>query len=112
MKYFIKIATSIVLFFTMSMSVHAYSVTGTVLKIAAENLYVGGCMVQLSKPIGNGCTGNWVSLDCQEKYSSGGDRKYSTAMLGFSLNKSVTVYYDAKQKHGTTCVAKRLDVLQ
>jgi len=98
--------------FALPMTGHAFSINGTVLKVSAEGQYNGACAIQLSKPIGNGCTGSWLSLDCQEKFSAGGDRKYATAMLAFSLNKSVTAFFDAKQKQGVYCVAKRVDVLQ
>lgn len=73
----------------------------------------GGCMIQLSNPIGNGCPDKgWVSLDCNDDYYDGGERRYASALMAFSLDKPVYVQVDNQVKQGEFCVAKRIDVVR
>lgn len=74
----------------------------------------GGCMILLTKSIGNGCPNNgWVSLDCKGEYfpESVGSRNYATAIVAASMNKTVSVLVNNNKKHSGYCVAERLDVI-
>jgi len=95
-----------------SMTAQSANVTGTIIKTLSDSQNYGGCMIQLSKSIGTGCLQNWVSLDCNGNYSNSGERHYATALMAFSLNKSVTVAFDSTKKHNGYCVVTRIDVLQ
>jgi hypothetical protein len=75
----------------------------------------GGCMVNLSTVIGNGCPNNgWVSLDCDDLYSTNkgvGGRGYASAVIAAAMGKTVTVRVNTDKKHGNYCVAERLDIV-
>lgn len=71
----------------------------------------GGCMIYLSNPVGNGCPNKgWVSLDCNDEHYDGGERRFATALMAFSLNKTVYALVDNQIKKDGYCVAKRIDV--
>ena len=87
--------------------------TGTITKTLTETTYYGGCMVQLSVSVGNGCPANgWVSLDCDAELTDPGQgqRAYASALVAFTLDKNVTLYIDNKKKNDGYCVARRLDI--
>jgi len=105
------IATGILL---ASASIPAHSaewVSGTITRTISDGMNFGGCMIKLSSG-GTDCPSNWVSLDCNGGYHGAGERNYSTALMAFSLNKSVSVQVDPAKKYASYCVATRIDVLQ
>jgi hypothetical protein len=112
----IKIIGISLLALGLSSSVFAteFSRTGTVKRILIDSKIYGGCMIQISANIGNGCpTGGWVSLDCtQQYYTSATDskNKYALALTAFSLDKKLTVVVDNTKKHNGFCVARRVDM--
>jgi len=97
-----------------SMTAQSATRTGTILKTLSDGQNYGGCMIQISNNIGNGCPSNWVSLDCNGGFSNAGERHYASALMAFSLGKSVTVHVDSTsgKTYNTFCVATRIDVLQ
>ena len=101
-----------VLLASVSMTAQSASIAGTITRTLSDGQNYGGCMIQLSKEIGSGCSANWVSLDCKGGYSSAGERNYASALMAFSLNKSVSVYFDPTKTYNTYCVVTRVDVLQ
>jgi len=52
-----------------------------------------------------------VSLDCNDSYYKGEDRKYSSAIVAKTTKKPVWLYIDTTKKHNGYCVARRLDIL-
>jgi hypothetical protein len=91
-----------------------FSVSGKITRTLSSGNQFGGCMVQLSVPINNGCPASgWVSLDCNGGFFPGGngDRSYTSALAAFSLHKTVTVRVDNTKKYDTFCVASRIDVI-
>ncbi len=114
-KFKINIIVSIILLASVVQTAQAQLIQaqGTITRTLNETTSnFGGCMIALSSSIGGNCVDPWVSLDCSGTFSSSGDRLYATAMVAFSLNKSVFVEVDDTQVHGGFCVVKRLDVLQ
>jgi len=101
-----------VLLASVSMTAQSVTITGTILRTLSDGQNYGGCMIQLSQAIGSGCSANWISLDCKGGYSNAGERHYASALMAFSLNKSVSVYFDPAKKYNGFCVATRVDVLQ
>ena len=86
--------------------------TGDINRVLTDRIN-GGCMVQISSPMGYPCTETgWVSLDCEKKYGDFGREMYAAALMAFSLEKKVSVYVHDHEKHGPFCVARRLDVLK
>jgi len=104
------IATGILLA-SVSIPAHSEFVTGTITRTISDGINFGGCMIKLSSG-GTDCPSNWVSLDCNGGYHGAGERNYSTALMAFSLNKSVSVQVDQEKKYGNYCVVTRIDVLQ
>jgi len=100
------------LLISSSMSAYSANQSGTITTVLTDGTRFGGCMIQLSQDIGGTCKDNWVSLDCQGKFSGGGDRNYSNALLAFSLNKTVKVHFNGVQQHDGYCSVYRVDVLQ
>ena len=87
--------------------------TGNITRVLTDRFY-GGCMINLSVFIENGCPiAGWVSLDCEDKYSppGTGNRMYAMALTAFSLNKRVSVLVNNTEKHNGYCVARRVDML-
>ena len=108
-----NLALSLVILAMASTNANSATVVGTITRtLSSAPATFGGCMIALSKAIENGCPSIWVSLDCNGKFSSAGERNYSSALMAFSLNKTVVVYIDGVQKHNTYCVASRIDILQ
>jgi len=90
-----------------------FSRTGTIKRVLVDSKIYGGCMIQISANIGNGCpNGGWVSLDCTNTFYSATDskNKYALALTAFSLDKQVTVVVDNTKKHNAFCVARRVDM--
>lgn len=89
-------------------------VSGQVTRSLTETTEFGKCMVQLNVDIGNGCTSNWVSLDCQGKYIApgDGDRMFNIVLLAQNLNKTVSIRVDSTKAYNGFCVATRLDLLK
>lgn len=83
--------------------------TGTITRTLSDHYY-GGCMIYLSVAIENGCPSKWVSLDCDDKYFKGGDRKFASALLAKTTKSTVSVYIDNTKKHNSYCVARRIDI--
>jgi len=87
--------------------------TGTIKRTLSDKKF-GGCMVQLSTGISNGCPANgWVSLDCDATYLQyrAGERHYASALIAASIGKQVSILIDNAQKHDGYCVARRVDVI-
>lgn len=73
---------------------------------------LGGCMASLTKPVGTGCTGNWVTFSCSGSFTDK-DRAYrmlDSAQMAIALNKRVTVYVDNAKLHNGYCFASRIDL--
>ena len=107
---------AIVVLITCSSSALATSFwkTGTIVRVLTDKTLYGGCMIQLSSNIGNGCPDNgWVSLDCKGIYSepSDGKRAYVTALLAFQMGKQVSVFVNNEEKNNDYCVARRVDII-
>lgn len=98
---------------TTSMAIDFYK-SGTVSRIIVHTASYGKCMLQLPVTIGNGCSGNYVSLDCEGKYldKGDGDRMLNVALIAQTMEKSVTVQIDSTKKYDGYCVAKRIDILK
>lgn len=114
MKY-IKLIGSSLLLMGMSGSLVATEFwrTGTVERVLTDATLYGGCMVQLSSRIANGCPNNgWVSLDCTNTHfsESASKNKYALVLTAFALNKKISIKVDNNLKHNTYCVAKRIDL--
>ena len=108
-----KYGIAAVLLAGISMTAQSATVTGTIVKTLSDSKNYGGCMIQLSVPVNvANCGSGWVSLDCQGGYSSSGERHYASALMAFSLNKTVTVFVDSAKQYNGFCVATRLDVWQ
>lgn len=73
---------------------------------------MGGCMAQLTLPIGTGCQGNWVSFSCSGDFADKdrGYRMFDMAQMAYSLSKRVTVFVDTTKLHNGYCFANRIDV--
>lgn len=105
------------LVFGLFMATHAtantFNKTGTIVRTLTDSAHYGGCMLKLSTPIGNGCPNNgWVSLDCDAQFSDAGEgqRAYASALVAFSLGKTITVTINNSQQHDGYCVVRRLDI--
>lgn len=88
--------------------------TGEITRTLTESTKYGGCMVQLSRNVANGCPNSgWVSLDCDANHSDPGDgqRAYASALVALTLGKQVSVFIDNTKKNDSYCVARRLDIL-
>ena len=78
----------------------------------------GGCLAIVDKTIGTTCPGNTISFDCAGKYNTVavGNRHYSTALLAFSLSKTINFIVDDTKKYvngtNTYCVVTRLNVVK
>ena len=102
------------------MSAHAarLGVTNTTIeRLISDDGNSGDCRIKLSDPVTNNntpattcSTDGWVSLDCKEVYGKGGERHYASALLAFSLGKTVNVTVEADQKNGAYCVVKWFEV--
>lgn len=102
---------------TLGISSNAWSInfwkTGTIVRTLTDSTKYGGCMIQLSVGVGNGCPSNgWVSLDCDAIFSDPGEgqRAYATALVALTLDKKISVHINNEQKHNDYCVATRLDI--
>ena len=86
---------------------------GKITKTLSQGSGYGGCMIEITAPIGNGCPGRWVSLDCDGLFypESAGKRSYASATVAASTDKLVSVRVDNTKKHNGYCVSKRLDVI-
>ncbi|MGR9115748.1 MAG: hypothetical protein ACU85E_08275 [Gammaproteobacteria bacterium] len=109
-----QLALSALLLLGLSITAQAgqFWVTGNVLRTLSDGFNYGGCMIYLSTPINNGCPASgWVSLDCNGGYNRAGERNYASALMAFSLNKTVSVLVDNTQKYNGYCVVRRMDVI-
>jgi len=109
-----QLTLTALLFLGLSMTTQAaeFWVTGTIVRTLSDGTNYGGCMISLSTTVNNGCpAGGWVSLDCNGGYSRAGERSYASALMAFSLKKSVSVLVDNTQKYNGFCVGKRIDVM-
>lgn len=88
--------------------------SGKVNRILIDSTSYGKCMIQLSVALGNNCTSNWVSLDCEGRYldKGDGDRFLDIAYIAQTMDKKVSVKIDNAKKHNGYCVATRLDLLK
>ena len=87
-------------------------VTGTVVRTMADSTRFGNCAVLLSEaPPTLDCPA-WVSFSCDGTHMSKADamRMLDSAQLAFVTGRSVRVWVDDEKKHGTFCVATRIDV--
>lgn len=87
--------------------------TGEISRTLTHSDSFGGCMIQLTESIGNGCPDNgWVSLDCEGETidSEDGKRAYATSLVALTLNKTLSVQIDNTLKVDGYCVAKRIDI--
>jgi len=104
----------------------------TTIQVQAESAYVGdakivrtlasknygGCMILLDIPIASedgtlaSCPGNWASLDCNAVYHTQAESNamWSSALVAYSLNKTVVVRVNDQQKFNGYCVANRIDL--
>lgn len=73
---------------------------------------MGGCMAQLTVPVGTGCTGYWVSFSCTADFADKDRayRMYDMAQMAYTLGKRVTVFVDNTKTHNGYCFANRIDV--
>ena len=78
--------------------------------------HYGGCMVNLDIPAnssGLNCPTSWVSLDCDGVIhtQAQANAMWSSALMAFSLNKTVNIYLDDTNKtDGDLCIGRRIDV--
>ena len=112
-KFFILVLS--VFFLTLSSSAWSATFwkTGKIVRTLTEATYYGGCMIQLSANVGNGCPANgWVSLDCDAKFTDPGQgqRAYASALVAFTLDKNVSIIIDNTKKNDDYCVVRRLDI--
>ena len=80
--------------------------------LVTSDTTMGGCMAQLTVPVGAGCTGYWVAFSCTADFADK-DRAYrmfDMAQMAYTLNKRVTVFVDNTKLHNGYCVANRIDV--
>lgn len=79
-----------------------------------------GCMVRVESvivaldPSLDTCSSSWLSLDCEAIHHSqaAANAMWSSALVAFSLNKTVVFYVDEDIKSPSGhCVAQRIDVL-
>lgn len=111
----IKIMGISLLALGLSSSVFAadFARTGTIKRVLADSKVYGGCMIQITANIGNGCpNGGFVSLDCTNTFYTATDskNKYALALTAYALEKTVTVVVDNTKKHNGFCVARRVDM--
>lgn len=90
------------------------SVTGaTVVRtLVTSDTTHGGCMAELSVPMGTGCTGNWVTFSCAGSFTDK-DRAYrmlDQAQMALALGKRVNVFADNTRKHNGYCFAAGIQV--
>ena len=73
---------------------------------------MGGCMAQLTLPVGTGCQGYWVSFSCSGDFADKdrGYRMFDMAQMAYTLGKRVTVFADTTKLHNGYCFASRIDV--
>lgn len=97
----------------ISAKAEVFSVSGKVKRTLVDATRFGGCMIALSSPLGHGCPGSWVSLDCKGGFypESNGNKIYASAIVAASTGKQVTVQFDNTKKASNYCVAHRLDVI-
>jgi len=88
--------------------------SGTITRILVDAKNYGKCMVSLNVSLGNSCPSTWVSLDCEAKYSDkgDGDRMLNIALIAQNMNKKISIKVNNSKKHGSYCVASRLDILK
>jgi len=88
--------------------------SGTIDRILIDTKSYGKCMIKLPVSIGNSCTSNWVSLDCEGKYldKGDGDRLLNIALIAQNMGKRISVKVDNSKKFGGYCVATRIDILK
>ena len=80
--------------------------------LVTSDTTMGGCMAQLSVPVGAGCTGYWVTFSCTADFADK-DRAYrmfDMAQMAYTLGKRVTVFADNTKTHNGYCFAGRIDV--
>ncbi len=98
--------------FSISAQAQGFWVHGKIVRTLSQADAYGGCMILMDTPIGHACPSNfnYVSLDCEGHYSrAGGDKAYTSALMAYALDKSVSVFIDDAKKLNTYCVAIRLD---
>lgn len=83
-----------------------------VIQQISSDVDYGGCYAVLSQAIGGACKGKTVSFDCDGKFNTNGagSRHYSTALLAFSLNKSIALVVDDAKQYSGYCVATRVSL--
>ncbi len=111
-SFFYILTASALLVMVTPASAELFWRTGKVQRVLSETSSFGGCMVQLSTIIGNGCPANgWVSMDCDGQYSdaANGKRAFATALVARSMDQFVSIRVDNTKKHDAYCVGKRLD---
>ncbi len=88
--------------------------TGTVIRILSDSKYYGGCMVNISSNIANGCPNNgWVSLDCSETFYQGQSKNNMAIVLtALATNKRLSLKVDNSKKHDGYCIARRVDIIK
>lgn len=104
--------TALLLGVSMTAQASQFWVTGTITRTLSDGMNYGGCMILLSTAVNNGCPANgYVSLDCNGGFHRAGERNYASALMAFSLNKTVSVLVENTQKYNGYCVASRIDVI-
>ncbi len=106
--------------FTSSMSkAEVVAMTNTKIIRTLTDTYYGGCAVQLDRPIAArddgklaGCANSWVSLDCDALHhtQAQANAMWSSALVGFSLQRTVHVFIDDSIQFNGLCMARRLDI--
>ena len=92
----------------------SFWVTGNTSRILTEAHRYGQCMISIPHSARAGCKANWISLDCEGKFSAGntGDRMLNVALVAQNKNTKVAVYINSTKKHDGYCVAERVDMLK
>lgn len=99
--------------YACSASATTFWVIAKIEKTLVDSEQYAGCMLRLDKAIGNGCNGNWVSLDCAGRFYTtlSGEQKFAAALMAQAADKQVRVLVDpTKTVNGNYCIARRIDV--
>ena len=100
----------------LGVSAASLKVDAVALKLISSDIAYGGCYATLSKKVAGICNSTVVSFDCDGVYNKNGagNRHYSTALLAFSLNKTVNLVVDDVNltKQGKYCTVTRISIAQ
>ena len=98
---------------TMSMA-ETFWKTGKITRILTDSTRFGQCMIQIPSLIEHGCSSNWISLDCEGRFSDKGtgDRFLNIALIAQTMEKSASIQIDSTNKYGGFCIARRIDLLK